>query len=334
MKQLPLLIMALCTLWTVPGTCYAADPVVCSASIVGGINFGSGIEPQLPGDIDVISSLTYNCTNNTSTTYWVTVCLNIADGPLPVTGGRRQMSGPGGNVGFQIYSNSARTQPWGAVNSTSFPLPVRPADFRLSRNASKTDSIPIYGRLFGGQANATAGNYNATFTYPNVQITGSLQTSNTGGGSCGSSGTDAAGFSAFTVSANYVNSCTVTATDLNFGTQNSSATNISATGNGAVRVTCSKGAPYTIGLKPNSTNSTSGSGTMAGLTSGNTDAVPYQLYSNAALSVAWGDAPGSNTVAATGTGAVQPAVTIYGKVPSANFSSDSYADTVTVNVRY
>ena len=73
---------------------------------------------------------------------------------------------------------------------------------------------------------------------------------------------------------------------------------------------------------------------MTGLTSGNTDKVPYQLYANAGLTIVWGDTPGSNTIPGTGTGAVQPAVSVYGKVPSANFTPDSYQDTVTINVRY
>ena len=332
--KVPILIVSpLCALLLMPGTSYAADPVVCSASISGGISFGLGIEPQIPGNIDASSSLSYTCTNTTNTVYWVTVCFNIADGPLGVSAGRRQMSGPGGNVGFNLYSDAARTQPWGAINSTNFPTPVRPANFQLLKNASGSGTIPIYGRLFGGQANASAGSYTTSFAYPNVQITGSLQ-SNSGGGSCGSAGTDAAGFASFPVSATYVNSCTVIATDLDFGTQNVSATNVGPTGNGSVSVTCSKGAPYTIGLKPNSTNSTVGAGTMAGLTSGNVDKVPYQLYSNASLSTVWGDTPGSNTLPGTGTGAAQPAVSVYGKVPSANFTPDSYRDTVTVNVRY
>lgn len=335
MKVLSLLLAPLCALLLMPGTSHAADPVVCSASITGGVNFGSSIEPQIPGNTDVSPSLSYTCTNTTTTAYWVTVCFNIADGPLGVSGGRRQMSGPGGNVGFQLYTDAARTQVWGAINSSNFPTPVRPANFRLLKNASATASIPIYGRLFGGQANATAGSYTTSFAFPNVQITGSLQTgSSSSGGNCGSAGTDAAGFASFPVSASYVNSCTVTATDLDFGTQNATATNVGPVGNGSVNVTCSKGAPYTIGLKPNSTNSAVGNGTMAGLTSGNTDKVPYQLYSNAGLTIVWGDTPGSNTIPGTGTGAVQPAVSVYGKVPSANFMPDSYQDTVTVNVRY
>ncbi len=333
MKALPLLLATLFAIWLVPGTAYAADPVICSASISGGIDFGNSIEPQLPGDIDVSSNLSYTCTGNTNTTYWVTVCFNIADGPLGVSGGLRQMSGPGGNVRFQLYRDAARSQVWGAINSTNFPTPVQPASFKLIGKASGSGSIPIYGRLFGGQANASAGSYTTSFSFPNVQITGSLQSSNSAG-NCGNSGTDAGGFASFAVNAAYVNSCTVTANDLDFGIQNASSVNVGPTGNGSVSVTCSKGAPYTIGLKPNSTNSTVGAGTMGGLTSGNTDTVPYQLYSNAGLTSVWGDAPGSNTIPGTGTGAVQPAISIYGKVPSANFTPDSYKDTVTVRVNY
>lgn len=331
MKTLRLLLLLLCTNWMImPGTAYAADPVICSASIAGGIAFGS-IDPIVPANTDSQSTLSYNCTSNVNTNYYVTVCFNITAGPLGVSAGNRQFSGPGGNLLFQLYSDAARTQAWGAVNDATFTTPAV-ANFYLPKNASQGGSIPIYARFFGGQANATPGTYTTNFAFSNVQITGILQTG-PGIGSCGTSGTDAAGFSSFAVNATLIKSCTVTATNLDFGAQNFTATNVAPVGNGSVSVTCSKGTTYTIGLVPNSTGAATGAGTMAG-TGSNTDKVPFQLYSNPALTTAWGNTPGTNTIAGTGTGAVQAALPVYGKVPSANYTPDSYADTVTVNVNY
>lgn len=102
-----------------------------------------------------------------------------------------------------------------------------------------------------------------------------------------------------------------------------------------------KTTPYFIGLAPSAANggTTTGSGAMSSVANAatNTDKVPYQLNRTSATGPVWGNtatdtAPG-NGVAATGTGLVQT-FTVYATAPSANFTPDDYADTVTVNVNY
>lgn len=94
--------------------------------------------------------------------------------------------------------------------------------------------------------------------------------------------------------------------------------------------------PYYIGLAPSNSAST-GAGAMHG-TGGNTDTVPYQLSSTAGPSgTVWGNTATTTTVgngvSGTGTGANQ-SISVYATVPSANYTPDSYTDTVTVNVNY
>lgn len=139
----------------------------------------------------------------------------------------------------------------------------------------------------------------------------------------------------FQVQMTITKSCAVSATNLNFGSTLSSAINVTDSAAGTVTVTCSKNTPYTVGLAPSAANggTANGTGAMNG-TGGNTDKVPYNLYSNAVRTTVWGDTPGTNTVAGTGTGAAQAALSVYGLVPSANYTPDTYADTVTVNVVY
>lgn len=134
------------------------------------------------------------------------------------------------------------------------------------------------------------------------------------------------------------NSCSVAATNLDLGVQESTGTVITAASTGSVTVTCTKKTPYTIGMLPSNANA-AGAGVMAAQnvapTTGNSDTVSYALYSNLAMTSVWGNTVGTNTVAGTGTGAAQPAVTVYGKVTSTvNVTADNYADTVTVNVAY
>jgi spore coat protein U-like protein len=65
--------------------------------------------------------------------------------------------------------------------------------------------------------------------------------------------------------------------------------------------------------------------------------VPYQLNSVSNTGPVWGNTATATTVgngvAGTGTGISQP-IPVYATVPSANFTPDTYTDTVTVNVNF
>jgi spore coat protein U-like protein len=134
--------------------------------------------------------------------------------------------------------------------------------------------------------------------------------------------------------------CTVTAgTASNINLGSVAATAVNTTGSNTISVNCSKTTPYYVGLAPSNAN-TAGAGTMVSTTAPatNTDKVPYQLTSTAgAGGTIWGKTATSTTVgngvAGTGTGAAQ-SLTVYATAASANFTPDSYADTVTVNVNY
>ena len=136
-------------------------------------------------------------------------------------------------------------------------------------------------------------------------------------------------------------SCTVVAgagSNIALGSVAASATN--TTGNSTISVNCSRLTPYYIGLAPVSTSSTTGAGTMASTTAPavNLDKVPYQLSSTPGpAGTVWGNTATATTVgngvAGIGTGLAQN-ILVYATAPSANFSADSYADTVTVNVNY
>ena len=131
--------------------------------------------------------------------------------------------------------------------------------------------------------------------------------------------------------------CTVTAgstSNIALGSVASTATN--TLGNNTITVYCSKTTPYFIGLAPSNSN-TAGAGTLAG-TGSNTDTVPYQLSSTTGpTGTVWGNtataASVGNGVSGTGTGLSQT-YTVYVTVPSANYTPDTYTDTVSINVNY
>lgn len=137
--------------------------------------------------------------------------------------------------------------------------------------------------------------------------------------------------------------CSVTAgasSNINLGTVSSSAVN--TTGSNTFSVNCSLTTPYYVGMAPSVADggNTTGGGNMISTTNPvtNTSKVPYQLSSTAGPSgTPWGNTATStsvgNGVAGTGTGLAQT-LTVYATVASANFTPDSYADTVTINVNF
>ncbi len=56
-------------------------------------------------------------------------------------------------------------------------------------------------------------------------------------------------------------------------------------------------------------------------------------FANSGYTTVWGNTIGTNTVTGTGTGAAQ-SFTVYAQNTNANFTPDSYADTVGVTVTY
>ncbi len=125
--------------------------------------------------------------------------------------------------------------------------------------------------------------------------------------------------------------CKLTSTsDLAFGTTGVIQAAISATG--TIGVQCTNTTPYNIGL-----NAGSGTGaTVAArkMTSGSGSTILYDIYRDSARTLVWGDTVASNTLAGTGTGAVQT-LTVYGRVPIQNTpAAGTYSDTVTVTVTY
>ena len=136
--------------------------------------------------------------------------------------------------------------------------------------------------------------------------------------------------STFTTQVTLTASCTInSASTLNFGSQGVLIAAVNQTS--AVQVQCTNTTPYNIGLD-------AGAGTGATvavrkMTSG-ANTVNYSLYSDSGHTTVWGTTIGTNTVAATGSGASQ-SYTVYGQVPAQTTPAPgSYSDTVTVTVTY
>lgn len=141
----------------------------------------------------------------------------------------------------------------------------------------------------------------------------------------------------FVVTATVGSSCTILATDLPFGSYDTSSAT-PTTGSSTVTVNCTLLTPYTVILDE-------GVGSGAAYATGrkmtgdtNTSVtLTYNLYNDAGHSTVWGDGTvGSVSVTGVGLGPLINANhTVYGSIPAQqNVSAQGYADTVTATITY
>ena len=124
--------------------------------------------------------------------------------------------------------------------------------------------------------------------------------------------------------------CNVTAVDLAFGTYTSAAgTPLQSTT--LLRTTCTPGSTYNVGLNE---GTTTGATVNQRKMAAGANSLNYQLYSDPARSVIWGNTTGTNTVTGAGTG-LPVDHTVFGAVPANQVvPAGDYQDTITVRVYY
>ncbi len=330
---------ALCAaFWGLPAREAVAAPS-CSATMTG-LNFGD-VDLVTGGTLTASATLNYTCTNDNSNARYARLCFNIGDGSASQAsaGGhwdpRILRDGSTNEMNVQFYQGAtsviwgSTTQPIPDAYDVTLTLPQRVNGFTPSVT---TGSATLRGVISTGQAALPPGLYQSSFTGNHTAFRyGIANSSGAVPGDCASVGTSGGTFG-FNASANVVKSCLVSADPLDFGTVDgiASSTNIDSTT--TIRVICSKPTAYNVLLIPSNGN-TGGSSAMKGQATGNTDTVPYRLYSNAARSAPWGSLA-ANDVSGTGDGLTQ-SLAVYGRVPGLpNVQPDSYKDVVTVNVTY
>ena len=134
------------------------------------------------------------------------------------------------------------------------------------------------------------------------------------------------------VNAIILNSCTVIATPMAFGTlsvlggSNYNSTSI-------ITLTCTPLTAYDVALD-NGLYSSSGVRRMRNLA--NSAYISYNIYSDASRTAAWGSTSGNNTVAGTTDITGIKLLTAYGRIPSSatSVAAGVYDDTVTVSVTF
>ena len=328
--------------WCLPISNVYAIPlslVDCNANILTNpINISNTITSANVGSAKINATLEYKCRSQIVGGY-VSVCLAANGGNSnPTTINPRYMINRTDNTSTLPFQMTIDGSIWGTgINSGSehqAPLLYVPGLFGGSRSGSVPITVSLVANTDGTLP--TAGLYNTVFSGLSTTLTFDADT-NQNDANCLTDRRETKSIETFTVQATVINSCEITTTnDVNLGNYPASDTNIIGSNSNAIGITCTKDAPYTIGLAPSNGNQ-AGSGVMSG-TGSNNDKVPYQLRSAPGFNgKTWGNTATStstgNGVADIGNGLVQNK-TVYVTVPSADFRPDNYSDTVTIKVNY
>lgn len=136
--------------------------------------------------------------------------------------------------------------------------------------------------------------------------------------------------STFNVTLNVQKACSVSATDIAFGTHDFTETG-PLNANSTITVKCTKGTTYTVALNKGTNGASETARVMKGATS--TDTVAYTIANDTNGGTNFGTTAG--TKAGTGDGTSQT-ITAYGQVLTSalNVKPDAYSDVVTVSVSY
>ena len=250
------------------------------------------------------------------------VCLNLS------TATTRAMANGASTMQYGLFQDAGNTQTWGSTVSGNTPISVSIAKPLIGTAGNAT--VNYYGQITAGQTTVpTTGNastvYSQSFNAETVLAYGYYLLT---APSCAS--LSSAGSFPFTVSATVTNNCNISATNLSFGTAGLIGAGINATS--SLSVTCTNNDAWRISINGG------GSGNVAARVmqrTGGGGSVNYQLYTDSARTLAWGDGTGGTTRATgTGTGLAQ-GVTVYGRVPSQTTPRPgSYGDTVTATIEF
>jgi spore coat protein U-like protein len=298
-----------------------AAPASCSFSITS-VSFGN-IDLIANTNFDTTATFSANCTGDSGKT--VRVCPNLNEGTGgSVNGNPRLLLNGATQLNFNLYQNSTRTTVWGSyVWAYSF----RPPTVNIGLNAAGVGSgtRTIYARVSAGQQTKPAGLYSSSFAGSHTLVAYAYSTVGTCATIGGTNGTNVP----FTVTATNLTTCSVSATNVDFGSVG--ILQAQQDGNGTITATCTSAAPYTIAL--NGGNDAATDPTQRKMSKG-AEKITYGLYRDAARTQPWGSTAGVNTQAGTGSGLAQ-SLTVYGRVPAQTTPSPgAYADTIVLTLTY
>lgn len=291
---------------------------------------------------DIQTTISYSCHNPTGYTSHTRLCFNINGGsqsPSQYTPRLLTHTTQTSNtLQFQLYKPDGSI--WGSNATGSGGSPYMTEMLIIRPGETSTGTIPITARLINNQQTVkpfTDGTpYEADFTGLSASLNWYSSYWDRKPENCGAFYSSNNTFP-FIVQAYVAPMCKITsAEDIDFGTHTAGSSNLRQQGN--LRVRCTNGTPYSIGLVPSNGNQ-EGKGEMKSVNNAatNTDKVPYQLRKGSAANAHfWGNnESGSGSVKANQTGDGSEQVhTVHAEVKETDFTPDEYQDKVTVHVKY
>ena len=323
MKQMMIALISAALLWLGAATTAQAQSCSFSATdvVFGAVDVLGGSATDSSGTIHA------DCSSFLGLLSSITITIHIGEGQGGASSGARQMlSGTTATaLNYQLYRDAARSQVLGSDYWSYGGAPITLSGSSLLNLLTSTGvDIPIYSRVPAGQTMIAPGSYASAFNRDPIDVRVDYRTCNL----LLICVNRTASFT-FTVSAQVLPDCRVTAGDLDFGATGvlSGARDASST----INVTCTLGSAYDIGLN----YGFYGSGpTDRQMRSTAGDAVHYRLYRDAARSLDWGLLTDGLAQNGSGQGASQ-AFTVYGRVPvQPTPPPGAYSDTVVVTVTY
>ena len=145
----------------------------------------------------------------------------------------------------------------------------------------------------------------------------------------------------FTVSANVINNCTISAGNLAFGSYDpvvaNNTTGADLYANSTLTVACTKSASNVwIGLNAGA-NGASAVGTTRAMSAGGGNFLSYELYTanpNPAPGTAWGNTQATGA-SYTPVSKAPASITVYGRTPKGqDAAAGAYSDTITATINY
>lgn len=295
---------------------------------------------QTGGTISIPVTVTITCRKDSWFSRRFHVCLALDSGrwpnPTPANNGDRylctsqnQCRNTAPRISYNLYTDSNHSQILGNIVPSQGASNTLNTTINLSWLASSGEAkLTFYAQLkLAPNTNLTPGTYQNPFSLGSTALLWNRDPDND---TCGSY-TANDGRIPFTVQATVPERCYVEADELNFGSV--PATSKDIIGQTQMRVQCTRGTSYSIGLR--SDNSLGeGKGAMQPL-SGSNAAVPYTLHRSSPSDKnnnLWGYASNLRT-SGRGDGKAQ-SYPVFGKVPSADYRPGKYQDTVRIEVSY
>ncbi|OXJ16232.1 Csu type fimbrial protein [Burkholderia sp. HI2500] len=305
------------------GVPHDAQAETCTAT-ASTVSFGS-VSPISRASVAATGTVSITCTWSAVTlTPNVLVCLSLGGtSPRSLVNGTNAMQ-------YDLYLDAGHSVAWGSIYSGTTPASVTLVKPALGTSASAT--VTIYGQITANQPTVpTTGNsttpYSQTFGGNTTSINAGFYL--LGAPTCASL-TASNGTFPFSATANVINNCNISATNVSFGTASVLSGALTATG--SITAQCTNGDAWKIALSGGSSGNVTARQMQR---SGGGGTIGYGLYTDAARSIAWGDGTGgSSTVTGVGTGTSQ-AVTVYGAVPAQTTPAPgNYSDTITATISF